>query len=201
MATYMGIDISLRKSGVSVNKNYKPISIGTITTSKEDEWIVSVRKIVETILAAIEDNKVQYVAIEHYAYDSPFGRETLAEIHGVVLYKLHQLGIPYFKPSPKTVKKFACGRGDTPPVPEGRAKTSWKKVWVVEEVNARYGTNFILAQNDQCDAFCMALLCETVWKVKQGELDIESLPDHQKEAVATVLKIKLKKPKKKGKSK
>lgn len=191
--TYMGLDLSLTKTGICVVRDGQDVFTTSVKTDSGMEWIERIDRILSTILAAIRDYQVDEILIENYAYNSRNGREDLAELHGVLMFTFEKMSMPYAKVAPTKVKLFGCGRGKAPPCPEGESKSSWPKKWVVLTVNETYGKAFKLSENDECDAFLIALMAEAIDKVRTGQEEISRLPIHQQRALADILGIKLSK--------
>lgn len=193
----MGLDLSLTSTGVCITEEGKDILLTKVKTNSSESWFDRISRIITTILSYANEYKVEHITIENYSYGSSQGRELLGELHGVVMYNLECEGYTYRKISPTQVKQFGCGRGQAPKRPADKAKSTWAKTWVVEEINKRYDKAFRLADNDICDAYIIALLTEKAVQIENGLLDIYDLPDHQQQALATFLNIKLKKTRRK----
>jgi Holliday junction resolvasome RuvABC endonuclease subunit len=196
MEYFLGLDISLTSTGYNIVSGGKTVLEGSIKTSKDEPWEDRISRIYETIDRLIDDYNPEVVFIENYSFGSTFGREVLGEIHGVVMLLLLKRNVPFFKVPPTMVKLFGCGKGQTPPVPEGRAKSTWGKTWVVEEVNKNFDKAYRLADNDICDAFVIALLAELFYKAKNQLLDVSAIPAHQKKVLAELVNPKPKTKKK-----
>ena len=201
MENFLGLDISLTSTGYNVVRGGKTIREGSIKTSKDEDWVERINKITSMIFSLLDEFNPTFVFIENYSFNSQFGREVLGEIHGIIMYDLLKRGIPFKKPSPTQVKKFGCGRGTAPVVPAGKAKTTWKKVWVVDTVNATFDTDYRHVDNDICDAFVIALLAETYFLALNKKLDLTSLPAHQKAVLAEIINPPTKKKKSRRKTK
>ena len=200
MGHFLGLDISLTSTGYNVVKDGVSIREGSIKTSKDEDWVERINKIIGTIGELIDTFNPTLVFIENYSYGSTFGREVLGEIHGVVMYYLLKRGVPFEKVPPTTGKLFGCGRGQAPKCPPDKAKSTWGKRWVVESVNVAYGTTYILADNDICDAYIMALMAEAYHKVKNNAINMRDLAVHQQRAIEELINPKpKKKPRRKNK--
>jgi Holliday junction resolvasome RuvABC endonuclease subunit len=192
MDTFLGLDISLTSTGYTVVKGGVSIREGSIKTSTDEDWVERINKIVGTIGQLIDEFHPTLVLIENYSYGSTFGREVLGEIHGVVMYYLNKREVPFDKVPPTVAKLFGCGRGQAPKCPPDRAKSTWKKTWVIETVNEIYGTQYRLADNDICDSFIIALLAEMVHKVRNNAIDVKELKPHHKKALVELVNPKQK---------
>jgi len=187
MEHFLGLDISLTSTGYNVVKDGVTIQEGSIKTSKDEDWVERIKKIVGTIGQLLDKFNPPLVLIENYSFGSTFGREVLGEIHGVVMFYLMQREVTFIKVSPTQVKLFGCGRGSAPKRPPDKAKSTWAKRWVVETINEKFGKEYILADNDICDAFILALLAEMFYKVKHNAIDVKDLPPHQKRVLSELL--------------
>lgn len=186
----MGLDLSTTSTGVCVKENGQVKYLAAITPDTSLDHIDRAIYISSVIDQLIDNYSVQKVFIENYSYGSKIGREVLAELHGIVMYNLKRKNVPFMKISPTQIKMFGCGRGQAPPCPPGRAKSTWAKTWVVEEVNKRYNQEFRFVDHDKVDAFIVASLGEALMKIENGELDINQLPDYQAKAIKHILKTK-----------
>lgn len=201
MENFLGLDISLTSTGYNVVRGGKTIHEGSIKTSKDESWLERINKITGEIFSLLDRFKPKLVFIENYSFNSQFGREVLGEIHGIIMFDLLKREIPFMKPSPTQVKKFGCGSGVAPAVPPGKAKTTWKKVWVVDTVNATFDKDYRLTDNDICDSFVIALLAETYFMALNRRLDLTSVPKHQKAVLAELINPPTKKKKSRRKTK
>lgn len=154
----LGLDLSLSSTGIAICENGKVLETANIKTKSSEEWVHRIEAIWSVIWKWILKYNPDSVYIENYSFNSTFDRETLAELHGVVMWNLLIQGFPYHKVSPTQVKLFGTGKGQTPKCPEGVAKSTWGKRWVVEAANTKYDTAFILSENDKVDAFLISLL-------------------------------------------
>jgi Holliday junction resolvasome RuvABC endonuclease subunit len=193
----LGLDLSLSSTGFAFINDGRlfPYSNTTVPTSKEMPWVDRIKAVLKEIDRQITSYQPDAAYIENYAYNSKFDRETLAELHGVVMYYLTQRGIRYAKIPPKQVKLFGTGQGSTPPVPEGVAKSTWPKRWVVEAVNRRYDTTYTVSENDKVDAFLVALLGYYVELARNTGQIPTDLPDFQQKVIKSILNPKAAKSK------
>lgn len=192
---FVGLDISLTSTGYNVVCKGETIDEGSIKTTSDEEWLTRIQRIVDTIQNLIDKYNPTLFVIENYSYDSRHGREVLGEIHGVVMYLLSTIGYRYIKVPPAKAKLFGCGRGNAPKRPEGKAKSTWAKTWVIETINQLYGKNYKLAHNDICDAFILAKLGEAIHMVETNTIDLNNLPVYQKRAITEILVPKTKEKK------
>lgn len=182
----LGLDLSISSTGIAICKDGRVLETTSVPTKSKDKWIHRIDTIWSVIFKWINTYQPDSVYIENYSYNSIFDRETLAELHGVVMWELEQLQIPYHKIPPTQVKQFGTGRGQAPKCPEGVAKSTWGKRWVVEAVNTRYDTSFKLSENDKADAFLISLLGFCVERAKETGR-IPSLEDFQVKVVHNII--------------
>lgn len=64
------------------------------------------------VLNAVNDNKVDEILLEGYAFGATGRVFNIAENTGLLKYGLYVQGIPFDVVSPTTVKKFASGKGN-----------------------------------------------------------------------------------------
>lgn len=143
----IGLDPSISSFGISVlNSNGRLISTSIITTSP-DEFKTRMERL-DYIISEL--NKVfklysnKFVVIEHYAFGKFSSAYSLAELGGVLRYKLYKEDIPFIEIAPTTLKKYFTGRGD--------AKKEDIKAWIYK----RYQYEFMDKTNDEADAFVCA---------------------------------------------
>lgn len=102
--TILGLDLSLTAPGFAIDLGpytLKPRGAGVERLAWFDEYM--------TMFASSQEPRL--AVIEHYAFNSPYGREALGELGGVVKLALHKLGIPHVVIAPATLKKYATGSG------------------------------------------------------------------------------------------
>jgi Holliday junction resolvasome RuvABC endonuclease subunit len=141
---YLGIDQSLRSSGVAVISGKQDVQfVGTVTPGKLKgaPRLAAVRQALRDVLAAEPD--IKYAALEGYAYDVGAGRVfELGEIGAVVKLVLHDAAIPFVVVPPASLKQFVADHGQA------------KKEQMRQAVLKKWGQDF--AQDDICDAFGLA---------------------------------------------
>lgn len=186
MTTVLGLDLSLSSTGLAIVRDGELYSCTAIPTSKDMPWVDRIKAVLREIDKHLNNYQVDTAYIENYSFDAKFGREVLGELHGVVMYYLTQREIPFHKVSPTQVKLFATGQGRAPSPPEGVAKSTWPKKWVVEAVNKRYNEDFRLSENDKVDAFLVALLGYYVELSRTNNLPVNLL-DYQQKVVNAIL--------------
>jgi Holliday junction resolvasome RuvABC endonuclease subunit len=136
---YLGIDQSLRSSGVAVISGKQDVQfVGTVTPGKLKgaPRLAAVRQALRDVLAAEPD-------IKGYAYDVGAGRVfELGEIGAVVKLVLHDAAIPFVVVPPASLKQFVADHGQA------------KKEQMRQAVLKKWGQDF--EQDDICDAFGLA---------------------------------------------
>jgi len=141
---YLGIDQSLRSSGVAViSEGQKVQYVGRILPGKLTgvARLAAVREALRDVLAAEPD--ICFAALEGYAYDVGAGRVfELGEVGAVVKMVLHDAAVPFVIVPPASLKQFVAGNGQA------------KKEQMREAVLKKWGID--VAQDDECDAFGLA---------------------------------------------
>jgi len=145
---YLGIDQSLRSSGVVVvGASNDLIYRGTVTPGKllGVTRLACIRDSLRDVLAAEPD--ICYAAIEGYSIESVNRSFDLGELGGLVRLVLHDAGIPFVVVAPKSLKQFVSSDG------------SATKELMREAVLKKWGMDF--EQDDECDAFGLAQLARS----------------------------------------
>jgi Holliday junction resolvasome RuvABC endonuclease subunit len=141
---YLGIDQSLRSSGVAVVTEKQLVQyMGRIVPEKLTgvKRLAAVREAIRDVLAA--EPLIKFAALEGYAYDVGAGRVfELGEIGAVVKLTLHDAGVPFIIVPPASLKQFVSSSG------------SATKELMRQAVLKKWGVD--VAQDDECDAFGLA---------------------------------------------
>ena len=90
--------------------------------------------------------------VEGYSYGSKFGREALAELHGVVYTLACQFGLKVYRVPPKTIKAF---------LGNGNAKKEQVAKLLYEKTGKAYSSH------DLNDAYALNLLAHEVTEAKK----------------------------------
>lgn len=147
---YLGIDQSLRSSGVAViRQNQEVVFTGTLDPGKKTGVLrlAAVREGILEILAAEPD--IKFAALEGYAYDVGAGRVfELGEIGAVVKMALHDAAIPFVVVPPASLKLFVAGIGNAS---KEQMRQAVLKKWRID-----------IAQDDECDAYGLAQVARSV---------------------------------------
>lgn len=152
---FLGLDLSITSTGfyvISADGDF----YGTIPTTTKNTYPERYRYIADEVAELVHNHKVEFIGLEDYAYQ--FGKfrsknfTHLCELRGVVLdavYKYAQTKVI----TSTQLKKFATGKGRLKSGDEGKQQ-------VVDAVNARYGFEFSLKENDIADACTLAHIIE-----------------------------------------
>lgn len=152
---YLGIDQSLRSSGVAVvSESKESVYLGRILPGKLTgvQRLAAVRTAIRDVLAAAP--LVKFAALEGYAYDVGAGRVfELGEVGAVVKLALHDAGVPFIVVPPASLKQFVADHGQA------------KKEQMRQAVLKKWGQDVV--QDDECDAFGLAQLARS-FHLNQG---------------------------------
>jgi Holliday junction resolvasome RuvABC endonuclease subunit len=147
---YLGIDQSLRSSGVAVvSGNQEAVYRGRILPGKLAgvQRLAVIRDALRDVFAA--EPGILFAALEGYAYDVGAGRVfELGEVGAVVKMALHDAAIPFIIVPPASLKQFVAGNGQA------------KKEQMREAVLKKWGQD--IEQDDECDAFGLAQVARSV---------------------------------------
>lgn len=140
--TYLGLDISLTKTGVvGLSANGKIVLQKLVTSKPMPERF----KRFDDILCSIDDclSNVKLVTIEGYSYGSQ-GNSLLniCELSGIIKHHLWLRDINFIEVPPATLKKYATGRGNV------------GKLEMIQAAHDQYGYKF--ESDDLCDAYWLA---------------------------------------------
>lgn len=140
---YLGIDQSLRSTGVAVvSAGKESLLLGTVAPKKLT-GAPRLAYIRDGIQDAIRSNPgIKYAALEGYSIDSVNRPFDLGEVGGLVRLSLHDAGIPFIVVSPKQLKQFVTGTGN--------AKKEDMRLAVLQKWHQD------IDQDDACDAFGLA---------------------------------------------
>lgn len=149
--SYLGVDQSLRSSGVAViNKNQELQYVGTVTPGKLTgaPRLGCIRTALRDVLAA--NPEINYAALEGYSYGSGAGRTfELGEVGAVVKLVLFDAGIPFVIVPPASLKQFVSGNGSS------------NKEHMRLAVLSKWGIDFD-DRDDECDAYGLAQVARAV---------------------------------------
>jgi len=131
------------------------------------------------VLDALDRHATTHLAIEGYAY-SQTGREyQIGELGGVVKQDLWELDIPFRVHDPTALKMFVARKGNA------------DKEEMIEAVTLRWGQEFwhfssgaktCPTEGDLSDAYGLAQMCRTEWRMRHGEVLLSGF--HPKEIQA-----------------
>lgn len=179
--TIIGVDLSLSSTGLAI------IQAGWLNHAEkicfEGDDLSRAIKISERIIIACRLYAPIAVIIEGQAFYAVGNAKTrLAELAGIVKYRLHVEEFPFFIVSPVMIKSFIVGYGHKR---SERVKTS-----MIQAVRERWGIDFSTPPTgkqrvrqeatDECDAFCLATLGWYYWAWKSLEAPGRFSPDDLK---------------------
>ena len=148
---YLGIDQSLRCSGVAViGRDQEVAYIGTVTPGKLTgaPRLGAIRLAIRDLCAAEPD--IEFAALEGYSYGSGAGRTfELGEVGAVVKLTLWDAGIPFVVVPPASLKQFVSGNGSS------------DKERMRLAVLSKWGIDFA-DRDDECDAYGLAHVARAV---------------------------------------
>ena len=101
----VGLDLSLTATGYATSvgsQTWKPKEVGAARLVAAHEWLVNL----------CFEAKPDLVLIEGYAFNSRNGGERLGELGGVARYALASNQVAFVEVAPKSVKKYATGKGN-----------------------------------------------------------------------------------------
>lgn len=159
-AVGIGVDQSLTSTGYALWHNATEYNSASVKTTKEDDVISRHRIIVQRIMSLVAEHGLQYAAIEDYAYGT-FGKQPkvaakLCELGGQLKYNFVAKGMTVYVVNINYVKQWV-----------GLTNKA-KKPEVVRKVNALWGTNFKIKDNDQADALILARIGLACWEKQNG---------------------------------
>lgn len=112
------------------------------------------------------------LALEDYAYGMARGAHQIGEMGGAVRRQIKRHGWPLRLHDPTSVKLFATGRGDA------------KKPEVIRAVLERWGVDFTTLHpkvgEDLADAYTLARMALTEYRVRQGVVDLTELTEAER---------------------
>jgi Holliday junction resolvasome RuvABC endonuclease subunit len=156
----MGLDLSLTASGIEIldydgERAYGCVVGYSLKKATDESRVKRLISMVEEIIGLVGEYEVKHVAVEDYAYGSRYGREKLAELHGIIKVELYRkFGIVVEPVPPKRARMVVFGKG----------KGGIKKVQV-RPLLERYG--IYIDDGDRRDAYVVARYM--LWRVTHGE--------------------------------
>lgn len=183
----VGIDLSWTSTGLArVTQDF--VITKAIKTKSSDPWVYRVDVITAGIIEWVGDDEIVY--FEGYSFGSSNRREMMGELFGLVRYDLELRGKRIIKIPPTNIKRFATGRGRAPACPPHRAKSTWTKRWMIEEVKKNFRQEF--DTDDETDAFVIATMGHYVERALHNPEFLETLPVYQQEEIKKILKEEFK---------
>jgi len=140
---YMGIDLSLRGTGISIIDKDKIVNQFLISTTPKQVTEGRLIEIGDTIKKILKKYPPILINIEGLAFGARGQRMfELAGLHYYIRIMVKQLEYPYIVTPPTEVKKWVTGKGNC------------NKDVMLMKVFKKYGIEF--TDNNLCDAFCLA---------------------------------------------
>lgn len=141
MPVFVGLDLSLTSTGLSLNGNVETIS----SKQKGPERLKEIRNCLLERLSSIETNETIFVCLEGYSFASRNSQaHAIGELGGVIRLALWESEYPYVDIPPTSRAKFATGRGNA------------SKNEVVSAISARTGIVWTgKGADDMCDAWIL----------------------------------------------
>lgn len=176
MQNYLGLDLSLTGTGVSIiDDKYKIISISKLeTASFGSERLSNLSKQLRSTLSTYSDIKL--ACIEGPSYLSEKGHLfEIGEWTGCVKCILFDLGIKYIIATPQQNKKYVLGKAP---------KEGSKKELIILDIYKKFGEE--IRENNMADAYVLSRIAHDL---DQGS---KNLPPYQQEVITAIQKSKRK---------
>jgi crossover junction endodeoxyribonuclease RuvC len=110
---YVGLDLSLTRSGISVFNGQEHILTQSVKTSPKDSLQKRILDVLSIIETCVMGHEVTVFIEAHLTGKAMVGKAyDRAELAGVIKFRLYSLSIPFYMVHPKTLKKYVTGRGD-----------------------------------------------------------------------------------------
>jgi Holliday junction resolvasome RuvABC endonuclease subunit len=143
MSRILGIDPSLTGCGLALVEDGKYIGSQLISTPAEWQRGQRLAHIANAVRLSIKNWDIVFVAMEGYAFGSPFNREEMGEVGGVIKATLYSMGIePIIWPN-TSWKKAVLGVGNL------------KKEDLKLPIFQKYGVE--IKDMNELEAFCVAM--------------------------------------------
>jgi crossover junction endodeoxyribonuclease RuvC len=141
--TYLGVDPSLRGTGICILRGSEPPFLQTIDPAKLRK-AARLAFIRDALLINLKTRTAVFGAIENYSYDSVGRVFQLGEIGGVLRLSLFDQEVTYADVAPAQLKKFATGNSGA------------DKDKVMSAVRDRWSID--VADDNQADACVLAMI-------------------------------------------
>jgi len=172
----IGIDASLSNTGIIVldeNDNIREqVTIKTVKSDEDAKRLCDFYfEFHDFVFRYFIDNGMVLYAIEDYSYMVKNSKSliSLGEQGGLIRLILYMSGYKVRKYSPSALKKFITGKGNA------------NKDLILKEVYKKYGVDF--DDHNLADAYVIAKLRLTEWKIEQGIKSIKDFPKYQQEVL------------------
>ena len=165
---YVGLDISITGTGVVVLDKQLQIAVAEcVKTKPQDDWYGRVNNIVSRVFSYIPAPVVCAVFVEDYAFAAKGQVFNIAELSGIIKFRLWSDAYPFLRIPPTSLKKFTTATGTAP------------KELMMKEVYKRYGVDF--NDNNVADAYALARMGYAITQQV-------NVPAYQKDAIKNVWK-------------
>ena len=165
---YVGLDISITGTGVVVlDRQLQRVVTECIKTKPQDDWYGRVNNIVSRIFGFIPSPVFCMVFVEDYAFAAKGQVFNIAELSGIIKYRMWIDGYRFLRIPPTSLKKFTTATGTAP------------KELMMKEVYKRYNVDF--NDNNVADAYALARMGYAITQQV-------NVPAYQKDAIKNVWK-------------
>jgi crossover junction endodeoxyribonuclease RuvC len=146
----LGLDLSLRKTGVAViwNSGHETFLIEPPEELREGGRLLYIERELRAVVNAYEPN---YAVIEGYSYGSLTGQFALGEVGGIARLVLTGNHIPYVIVPPTSLKKYVTGNGNA--------------TKIVMALQVQRELDLSIHDDNECDAYCLAALGSHVFEL------------------------------------
>lgn len=165
---YVGLDISITGTGVVVlDRQLQTVKAECIKSKPQDDWYARVNNIVSRVFDIIPDPVFSTVFVEDYAFAAKGQVFNIAELSGIIKFRMWYDAYAFLRIPPTSLKKFTTATGTAP------------KELMMKEVYKRYGVDF--NDNNVADAYALARMGYAITQQV-------NVPQYQKEAIKNVWK-------------
>lgn len=165
---YVGLDISVTGTGIVVlDRQLQIMTAECIKSKPQDDWYARVNDIVRRVFIPMPDPPFTTVYVEDYAFAAKGQVFNIAELSGIIKYRLWCDSYNFLRVPPTSLKKFTTATGTAP------------KELMMKEVYKRYNVDF--NDNNVADAYALARMGYAI--TQQA-----NVPQYQKDAIKNVWK-------------
>ena len=134
----------------------------------------------------LENHTYDFIGMEDYALGMSRGAHQLGEVGGVFRILLYMNGVPFRLHDPNTIKMFTTDNGNADKI---KMKAAIKKNYgIVFNFDKLTDKQNDAVSEDLADAFAIAQLTWTEYRLRKGELALSSLSEQQIKAFNRVTK-------------